>query len=92
MKKIFLMITMLAVTVLTFGQTAADSTFAASISNIFGINFNATFWIVTFLATIVGQIIPTRWSAPLFYAEKIAQGLFYALHWLNEKTNKGQKK
>ena len=92
MKKIFLMITMLAVTVLTFGQTAADSTFAGSISNLFGINSNATIWIATLIGTFLGQIIPTKWAAPLFYAEKISQGITYFLHWLNEKTNKGQKK
>jgi len=92
MKKIFLILLMFAVTSVTFAQTAADSTFANSVSNLFGINSNATLWIATFVWAFVGQIIPTKWSAPLFYLEKVFQGITYFLHWLNEKTNVGQKK
>ena len=93
MKKLFLILLMLAVTVLTFGQTAADSTFASSIHEIFGISFDAVLWIILIISGLIGHFaVGNKWASVLLWIQKIAQLIVDAITWFNEKTNKGQKK
>jgi len=62
MKKIFLILLMFAITVATFAQTAADSTFATSISSVFGISFTAVLWIIGIVGSLVGHlVINNKW-------------------------------
>ena len=86
------MITMLAVTSVTFAQTSVDSTFASNIHEIFGINFDAVLWIILIVSGLIGHFaVGHKWASILLWIQKIAQWIVDAITWFNEKTNKGQK-
>jgi hypothetical protein len=85
MKKILLVCMMLAVTTVTFGQTAADSTFANSIHEIFGISFDAILWIVCIAAPFIGHFVINNKWASIF---KLIQS---AINWFMEH-NRGEEK
>ena len=91
MKKLFLLLSFLFVFVSLFCQTAIDSTTAVNLSGITGLSTSLILTILGGILSIVGHFfVNGKWYSISLWAEKLSYGLYQFLHWLNEKTNKGQ--
>lgn len=88
-----MIVVMTFMTLSLLAQAPTDSIAAANIAGAFNLNYTAVLAAIGVISYIIGHFfVNGKWYSYTLWAEKVAFGIYSAIKWFNDKTNKDIKK